>query len=273
MRASKEKEPSSMKEKNHRYYPSADLLIEALNFSPLGVAIIDPSKEERPIVYVNKGFSTLTGYLKEEIIGKNSRFLHGMDTAAAVVTKMDEAIVNEKEVTLEIVNYRKNGEKFWSELHLHPVYAKDEDKQYYIAIQSDITDQKLKDEKLKAYDKEIQSLSTPIVPLVDQVFALPIVGTVDDERLQQIFDEVTEAVYSSNIKTLILDLSGLNYLSDDIIRGLFTLYELMELLDSELIITGISEELAAKTREIDLDLNNFRTFSTIKEAITHKQQI
>ncbi|SFE86038.1 PAS domain-containing protein [Alteribacillus iranensis] len=260
-----------MEENYQNYRPSADLLINALDMTDSGVAIIDPEGEDRPIIYVNDGFLKMTGYHKKEIIGKNSRLLHGMDTPAQAISEIDQAIANKQSISLEIINYKKNGDKFWSDLRLNPVYVESENRYYYVAFQRDITDQKYKDEKLKAIDVELQLLSTPIVPIVDHVFALPIVGIVNEERLQHIFDDVTEAVYSSNIETLILDLSGLHNLSEEIIKGLFTLHELLELLGSELIITGISEELADKTKMIDLDLNDFQTFATIKEAITYKQ--
>ncbi|WP_240375842.1 PAS domain-containing protein [Bacillus piscicola] len=254
------------------FYPSKDLLKKVLNVFPSGVIVIDPDADDCPIVYVNKGFLQLTGYEKEEIIGKNSRILHGIDTPAAAIADIQNAITNRKAISLEIINYRKNGEKFWSELLLEPVYVESEKKYYFLGIQTDITEQKYSAEKINAYDDDIHSLSTPIIPIVDYVFALPIIGNVNEERLQHIFDDVTEAIYSANVETLILDLSGLHNLSDDIIKGLFTLHELLELLGSELIITGISPELAEKTEEIELDLNDFQTYETIKDAIVFKQQ-
>lgn len=57
-----------------------ELIKKALDHARIGVVITDPSLEDNPIVYVNHGFTQMTGYKPDEILGRNCRFLQGKDT-------------------------------------------------------------------------------------------------------------------------------------------------------------------------------------------------
>ncbi|UOQ86384.1 EAL domain-containing protein [Gracilibacillus salinarum] len=105
-----------------------------------GIILIDPDKEDYPIVYVNKGFEGLTGYTADEVIGQNCRILHGQRTKEEDIKSIEQALHQFQPVQTEIKNYRKNGEEFWNELKIKPVM--NQEKRFLIAIQNDITDKK-----------------------------------------------------------------------------------------------------------------------------------
>ncbi|RSL31695.1 PAS domain-containing protein [Salibacterium salarium] len=251
--------------------PSTDLLIKAMDSTRAGVIITDPDQKDNPIIYANQGFVQLTGYQSNEIIGLNCRFLQGKDTDTETVGNIRHAINHYTSLSTEVINYRKDGSFFWNELHIDPIYIEDENKHYFIGIQKDITKQIQAEEKAHAYNKEIHLMSAPIIPIVDNIFALPVIGNVDEERLKIIFDHTTEMVYSSNVETLILDLSGLGNLNDEVIKGLFTLNSLMKILGAELIITGVSPAIAEKSQSSGVNLNDLQTYATIKQAVKAKQ--
>ncbi|KAL8508119.1 hypothetical protein ACS0TY_018617 [Phlomoides rotata] len=68
-----------------------------------------------------KSFLELTEYSREEILGRNCRFLQGPETDPATVRKIREAINNQKEVTVQLINYTKTSKKFWNLFHLQPM--------------------------------------------------------------------------------------------------------------------------------------------------------
>lgn len=86
---------------------NTNVIIEALNYTRAGVLITDPSLEDNPIVYANQGFVDMTGYTKEDIIGKNCRFLQGEETNRSEVSRLREGIKNKTSVFVEFVNYKK----------------------------------------------------------------------------------------------------------------------------------------------------------------------
>src|SRR5690625_810544 len=78
---------------------------EALNHTNVGLIITDPNQSNHPIIFVNRGFTKLTGYEESEVLGKNCRFLQGESSDKEAREKINEAIENETSVTVEIYNY------------------------------------------------------------------------------------------------------------------------------------------------------------------------
>ena len=101
-------------------------LLEAmLDGSKVGTIVTDPEKEDNPIIYANHTFTEMTGYGKEEILGRNCRFLQGPDTSAMGVDQIRQAIKNQEKTTVILRNYRKDGTSFWNRLAITPVLGKE----------------------------------------------------------------------------------------------------------------------------------------------------
>jgi PAS domain S-box-containing protein len=79
---------------------------------------------DNPIIFANDAFLALTGYRRDEVIGRNCRFLQGPDTDPAAIETMRRAVADGEDVTLDILNYRKDGTTFWNALYLSPVRGK-----------------------------------------------------------------------------------------------------------------------------------------------------
>ncbi|PYZ99171.1 biphenyl 2,3-dioxygenase [Alteribacter lacisalsi] len=238
-----------------------------MDYTRAGVIITDPELDDHPIIFANRAFETMTGYMKEEIIGRNCRFLQGPDTEVEKVNEIRHSIREKKAVSVTIKNYRKNGEVFWNELHIDPVRDAENDKWYFIGIQKDVTEYEKAKEELKNSLDQVNRLSTPIVPIEEGVSVLPLIGDVTEERLENILSDLTSSISATKDHTLILDLSGLSDINEHVIHGIFNLSDLLRLLGTSLIITGISTRLAIKTVKMRIDLPQIRTFSTVKEAI------
>lgn len=100
------------------------LFEQALEQTRMAVAISDPHAPDAPLIYVNQAFIELTGYAREEAIGRNCRFLQGPDTDPAARDAIRRAIEEEEVRVVEILNYRKDGSTFWNSLHVGPIYDK-----------------------------------------------------------------------------------------------------------------------------------------------------
>ncbi|MFB6356628.1 MAG: diguanylate cyclase, partial [bacterium] len=114
-----------------------------------GITITDPNQEDNPIIYANKGFERITGHNREQVIGKNCRMLQGPDTDENKVNALREAIENAESITLRIKNYRKDGEPFWNELSVNPVFDEDGNLTHFVGIQKDVTELKEMEEQLR----------------------------------------------------------------------------------------------------------------------------
>ena len=86
------------------------------------VVISDPNIIDCPMVYVSKEFVAQTGYEIKEALGKNCRFLQGPETDPNDIQSIRYAIKKRTNITIDILNYKKNGEKFWNRLRIRPLY-------------------------------------------------------------------------------------------------------------------------------------------------------
>nr|AML77052.1 putative LOV domain-containing protein [Asparagus densiflorus] len=99
--------------------------------------ITDPRLPDNPIIYASDSFLELTEYTREEILGRNCRFLQGPDTDQGTVSKIRDAIREQGEITVQLINYTKSGKKFWNLFHLQPMRDQKGELQYFIGVQLD----------------------------------------------------------------------------------------------------------------------------------------
>nr|AML78215.1 putative LOV domain-containing protein [Juglandaceae sp. BC-2016] len=99
--------------------------------------ITDPRLPDNPIIFASDSFLELTEYSREEILGRNCRFLQGPETDPETVRKIREAIDNQTDVTVQLINYTKSGKKFWNLFHLQPMRDQKGEVQYFIGVQLD----------------------------------------------------------------------------------------------------------------------------------------
>ena len=121
--------------------------------------ITDPRRPDNPIVFANAAFAKLTGYYRGDILGQNCRFLQGPDTDRAEVARLRAAIEARTPVELELLNYKKDGTRFWNRLLVSPVFNDDGELTYYFASQFDVT---LERERLVRLQRDRDELETQI---------------------------------------------------------------------------------------------------------------
>nr|AML77962.1 putative LOV domain-containing protein [Dunaliella salina] len=95
----------------------------------------NPHLPDCPIVFVSEPFLKLTGYSREQVVGRNCRFLQGPGTSAAEVQKIRDAMASEKPVTVTLLNYTADGKPFWNLLHVAPIRDAGGQVAYYIGVQ------------------------------------------------------------------------------------------------------------------------------------------
>jgi PAS domain S-box-containing protein len=114
------------------------ILSKAVENAREGITITDAQQPGNPLIYVNAGFTRMTGFSCEESLGQNCRFLQGADTDPKAVQQLRNAIQAGTAVQVELLNYTKTGLPFWNKLSLTPV-AENGRITHYIGIQEDIT--------------------------------------------------------------------------------------------------------------------------------------
>ncbi len=110
------------------------------------VNCIDDS--DHTIIYTNDAFTKMTGYSKEEVIGKTPKLFQGPNTNKAELKRIKKAIKRWDSCEIEVINYKKNGEEFWNNIAISPVADSTGSFTHWISIQRDITVRKKKDQEI-----------------------------------------------------------------------------------------------------------------------------
>lgn len=113
-----------------------------------GVTLSDPDQQDNPIVYANAAFELITGYDRDEIIGRNCRFLQGEDRDQPEIAKIREALREQQSVTVTLRNYKKDGTLFYNRFTIRPLLDPAGSLIYYLGIQHDVTDQVMAEQEL-----------------------------------------------------------------------------------------------------------------------------
>ena len=117
----------------------SELFIQATEQTRMAMIVSDPFKDDCPIIYANEAFVRLTGYTREETIGRNCRFLQGPDTSPNAVAMIGEALANEDVAVVDILNYMKDGTQFWNALHVGPIFDEQGKLTYFYGSMWDVT--------------------------------------------------------------------------------------------------------------------------------------
>jgi diguanylate cyclase (GGDEF)-like protein/PAS domain S-box-containing protein len=114
------------------------------------VVIVSATDPEMPLVYVNQAFENVTGYKREEVIGRNCRLLQGEDCNQPDIEKIRRAIVEQRDGRALLRNYRKDGSLFWNMLYVTPVRDPHSDRvTHFVGVQNDITE-------IKRYQEDLE---------------------------------------------------------------------------------------------------------------------
>ncbi|SIR29306.1 PAS domain S-box-containing protein [Rhizobium sp. RU20A] len=120
----------------------------AFKATRMPMLITDPHQADNPIIFCNRAFSDLTGYSREELVGRNCRLLQGEGTDMAAIARLRDAISEGRDISIDILNYRKDGAPFWNALFVSPVRDAEGTIRYFFASQLDFTNIKSKEAEL-----------------------------------------------------------------------------------------------------------------------------
>ncbi|MBN2737658.1 MAG: response regulator [Spirochaetales bacterium] len=114
----------------------------AIQSTEEGIVITDSIENDCSVIFINKSYEKITGYALEELIGNNLRILHGKDTNPETILAISKALKDKEAITVEILNYKKNGESFWNLLNISPIFDQENRVSHYIGVTQNINSRK-----------------------------------------------------------------------------------------------------------------------------------
>src|SRR5262249_7615604 len=100
----------------------------------------------------------------------------------------------------------------------------------------------LQEQVIAAQQAALHELSTPIIPLTDHVVAMPLIGTIESTRAQQVIETLLEGVSTTRATTAILDITGVQLVDTQVANALLRAAQAVKLLGAQVVLTGIRPE-------------------------------
>ncbi|WHY97622.1 STAS domain-containing protein [Peribacillus simplex] len=123
-------------------------------------------------------------------------------------------------------------------------------------------------ERLLAQQELINELGAPVIPIVDAIAVLPLIGEIDTYRAKEILNATPSKCISKNVTHLFIDLSGVSLLDTMVAQQIYQLISTLNLLGIQSTISGIRPEVAQTSIQLGLDFSQVSTHSTLKQALS-----
>jgi rsbT co-antagonist protein RsbR len=233
---------------------------------------------ERRYIFVNKAMASAFQRQPQDFIGKTDEEL-GL-APPAVVEQWNE---KNREVFRggQPVQFEEVAELGGEALHFltvkFPIHDAGGKPVALCGIPTDITSLKraeaeraaLKEQIIASQDAALRELQTPLIPIADQVLAMPIVGVVDAARAAQIMEALLKGITAMRAHTAILDITGVRVINVEVAEALVRTARAARLLGARVVLTGIGPEVARALVELSVDIEGIVTRGTFQSGIAY----
>lgn len=113
----------------------------------------------------------------------------------------------------------------------------------------------------------LTALSTPLIPISDSVVVMPIIGLLSEQRLEQVIETLLTGISKNHARVAILDITGMSELDTQVAIGIVNAARAAQLLGAEVILTGISPEVARALVALDVNLGSIVTQGALQDGI------
>ena len=127
----------------------------------------------------------------------------------------------------------------------------------------------LQEEVIRMQAAMLEELSTPLIPLSDSVVIMPLVGTIDAKRAEQVLAVLSQGVVARGARIAIIDITGVPTVDTHVASVLIRAAQAVRLLGAEVVLTGIRSRVARSLVELGVDLGGLNTRSNLQAGITY----
>jgi PAS domain S-box-containing protein len=229
------------------------------------------------VSYANPAMCTLLGYA-ESMVG--AHMLAHMDAPEDQVSEIGRQIYATGTWRGALSYRRRDGQSVLCHASSFLIKSADDDAGVIASIVRDLSAQQraeqeriaLQEQVIAAQQAALRELSTPLMPLAHGVVAMPLVGSVDSKRAQQIVEELLSGVAANRATTAIIDITGVPLVDTQVAGALIRAAQAVELLGARVVLTGIRPEVAQTLVGIGMSLGSIVTRATLRDGISFALQ-
>jgi len=216
----------------------------------------------------NAGFAQMAGLSsQDDIIGKTDQDMPWSGAQADAFRADDREVMDRDRPKLRIVEplTRADGTSKWLETNKLPMH---DDAGAVMGLVGSIEDITERNAEEQAHRAAIRELSTPLIPVTEDVVVMPLIGSIDSARAQQVIESLLEGVGLTRARTAILDITGVPVVDTQVANALLRAAQAVRLLGANVILTGIRPEVAQTLVGLGADLSGITTRGTLRAAIS-----
>jgi rsbT co-antagonist protein RsbR len=168
-----------------------------------------------------------------------------------------------------------DGTRGWLQTNKIPLRQGDGTVVGVLVVLEDITERKQAEEERARYQEEfiqmqagmLAELSTPLIPITNDVVVMPLVGSIDSRRAQQVLDTLLHGINERNARVAILDITGVPVVDTHVASALIRAAQAAQLLGARVVLTGIRPEVAQTLVGMGTELHGVVTRSDLQSGI------
>lgn len=124
-----------------------------------------------------------------------------------------------------------------------------------------------RDQIIERQRQEMMELSTPVVQLWERVLTIPLIGTLDSARAQEVMENLLNSIVEHRAEVVIVDITGVRVVDTQVAQHLLRTAAAVRLMGAEAIISGISPKIAQTMVELGVDVGEVTTRPSIRAAL------
>ncbi|GAB4215184.1 MAG: hypothetical protein OHK0022_54760 [Roseiflexaceae bacterium] len=236
-----------------------------------GIVVMDP---ELRLIYTNRSFLEMTG-LDETAVGQVLRGSFSPSEQQRITEEVLPEVLRDGDWQGTATMVRTDGADWTASISAYLISDEQGATRGISWFFRDISEQlrdeqerlKLQEEIILIQQAALRELSTPIIPLTEDVLVMPLIGSIDSNRAQQIIEGLLDGVTTYHASTAILDITGVPVVDTQIANALLRAASAVKLLGARMIITGIRPEVAQTLVGLGVGMGEIITYGTLQTGI------
>jgi PAS domain S-box-containing protein len=236
------------------------------NIRDYAIIFLDPKGS---VLTWNNAAQRLKGWTAEEIIGQHfSRFYPPEDVQSGKTDMELAAATREGRIEDEGWRVRKDGTRFWANVVITALRDKGGKLHGFGKVTRDLSERRLAEQKIKKQAQEIFEMAVvPVVQIWDGVVLVPLIGTLDSQRTEQLMERLLQRVAEAGSSVALLDITGLPTIDTQTAQHLIETISAVRLMGADVVLTGVRPSIAQALVHLGIDLSSIITRSSLASGL------
>lgn len=218
--------------------------------------------------------AALRGVQVKQPIGKNMFDIIYPSDIPRVKANLRRCVEQHGPVSTEAMVERPNNQHLWINNTFKPIDNEKGEVAYILSISQDVTERKKQELALIEQNEIIQrqtaaltELSTPLLEISSSTLVMPLIGSIDTQRIQLLISTLLEGVSAKRADNVIVDITGVPFVDTQVANALLQAASALRLLGAHVILSGIRPEVAQILVSLGIDFSTLTTYASLKAAI------